>query len=94
MIVLPLLLALLGIFLGRLFALKRGECPHRGKVWGAFLLPLIGLAVPELQFQALAISLTSALAAGLTAHASVVKTFAAVLVTGALATYGVFLTGF
>ena len=94
MFILPLVLALAGIWVGRHVALARGACPHRGKVWGAFLLPLLALPVPGLQFQALAASLSAALAAGFTAHRSVQATFFAVLVVGGAATAGVHLGGF
>jgi hypothetical protein len=91
---LPLLLALIGIFAGRQVALKRETCPHRGKVWGSFIMPLLALPVPELQFQALAVSLTSALGAGLTAHASPRVTFVAVLMAGAGAAAGLHFSGY
>jgi hypothetical protein len=94
MFILPLALAIAGIWIGRRVALARGVCPHRGKVWGAFLLPLACLPLPGLQFQALAVSLGAALAAGLTAHRSVQSTFLAVLVVGAAATAGVHFAGF
>ena len=94
MTALPLLLALIGIFGGRLLTIKHGACPHRGKVWGAFTLPLLALPIPGLQFQALAVSLASALGAGFTAHASVGVTVVAVLLAGAGATAGVHFAGF
>jgi len=63
-------LALLGALLGAKIAKMLGQCPHRGKVWGAFLLPLSCLAYPPLQPLALAASAAGALGAGLTAHGS------------------------
>ena len=94
MFLLPLALALAGIWIGRRVAMARGACPHRGKVWGAFLLPLLGLPVPGLQFQALAASMAAAVAAGLTAHRSVSATVLAVLMIGGAATAGVHLAGY
>ena len=94
MFILPLVMALAGIWIGRRVALARGACPHRGKAWGAFLLPLLCLPIPGLQFQALANSLGAALAAGLTAHRSVQATFLTVLLVGGAATAGVHFAGF
>jgi hypothetical protein len=91
---LPLLLALIGVFAGRMIALKRKTCPHRGKVWGAFTFPLVALLLPSLQFQALALSLAAALAAGFTAHRPVRTTLIAVLVAGVMATAAVHYSGF
>ena len=94
MFILPLAMALAGIWIGRRVALARGACPHRGKVWGAFLLPLIFLPLPGLQFQALAVSMGAALASGLTAHRAVPATFVAVLLVGGAATAGVHIAWF
>lgn len=94
MFILPLVLALAGIWVGRRAALARGACPHRGKVWGAFTLPLLCLPVPGLQLQALGVSMGAALAAGLTAHRSVQATVAAVLLVGGAAAAGVRFAGF
>ncbi len=69
---LPALLGVLGLFVGRHYAHKYGECPHRGKVWGAFLLPLLLLIVMMDQAPLVFIvSAGAALGAGLTAHRSI-----------------------
>lgn len=93
MLVIPALLAIFGIFAGRWYALKKGQCPHRGKVWGAFTLPLLALAVPALQIQAFAVSLAAALAAGFTAHQTIKTTLIATTVAVALATFAVHSAG-
>ena len=67
---LPTGLALLGALLGAKMAKMVGQCPHRGKVWGAFLLPLCCMLYVPLQPLALAASAAGALGAGLTAHGS------------------------
>lgn len=80
MFTLPALLSLLGVVLGPPLARSRNECPHRGKVWGAFLLPLLALLYQPLQFQALGASLAGALGAGFTAHQPVKTTLGVVAV--------------
>lgn len=68
---LPAILGVLGLFAGRQAAMARGQCPHRGRVWGAFLLPL--LLLPLMMQQSpliLLVSVGAALGAGLTAHSS------------------------
>ncbi len=68
---LPATLGVLGLFAGRQAAIARGQCPHRGKVWGAFILPL--LLLPLMMQQSpliLLVSVGAALGAGLTAHSS------------------------
>ena len=88
MIFLPQFLALLGLFVGRKLAQVLGHCPHRGKVWGAFGLPLLTLAfAPEpLQIMPLLVSAGAALGAGLTAHSGMPKTFGATFLGVLLAT--------
>ena len=88
MIFLPQLLALLGLFLGRKLAQVSGNCPHRGKVWGAFALPLLTLpfAPPSTQLLPLLVSAGAALGAGLTAHSEMPKTFGATFLGVMLAT--------
>lgn len=83
MAAIPLILSLLGVLIGPPIARARQACPHRGKVWGAFLTPLLALAVPSLQFQALGASLAAAVGAGLTAHKAVKQTFGVVAALGA-----------
>lgn len=69
---LPALFGVLGLFVGRHYALKYGECPHRGKVWGAFLLPLLLLVLMMDQAPLVfLVSAGAALGAGLTAHRSI-----------------------
>lgn len=78
--VLPAILAVIGIFAGKRLALVIGTCPHRGKVWGAFVFPL--LALPALVDQTplpLLVSVGAALGAGLTAHEVLPKTVIATL---------------
>ena len=70
MVGIPAYLSLLGFFMGRWYAQRQGQCPHRGRVWGAFLFPLFALAIPALQLQAILVSMAAALASGLTAHHS------------------------
>lgn len=86
MVALPWILSLVGVFIGPPIARARQACPHRGKVWGAFLMPLLALTIPSLQFQALGASLAAALGAGFTAHKPVKLTFGAVAVIGAAMT--------
>ena len=84
---LPGLLGVLGLFVGRKVALMMGACPHRGKVWGAFLLPL--LMLPLMMDRAplvLLVSAGAALGAGLTAHSPTRHTLCATLVGVSMAT--------
>jgi hypothetical protein len=81
LIFLPQFLALVGLFVGRKLAQVMGNCPHRGKVWGASVLPLIALPfAPEpVQLMPLVVSACAAIGAGLTAHSDMPKTFGATL---------------
>ena len=76
----PVILSILGLFIGPAVAKKLDNCPHRGKVWGAFILPLLALFYPPLQMHAVAVSFSAAVAAGLTAHGSFSVTLAAVTI--------------
>ena len=83
MFLLPLALSLIGLAVGPSVARSLNNCPHRGKVWGAFLLPLFALVSPALSFQALGASLAGAVSSGLTAHRSFSSSLAATLICGA-----------
>lgn len=83
----PAIFAALGLFVGRHVARRKGLCPHRGKVWGAFLLPL--LLLPLMMAQAplvFMVSAGAALGAGLTAHSSIKLSLFATSVGVTLAT--------
>lgn len=84
---LPALFGVLGLFVGRHTARKYGECPHRGKVWGAFLLPLLLLIVMMDQAPLVfLVSAGAALGAGLTAHRSIKFSLCATALGVAIAT--------
>ncbi len=73
--------------MGRRVALRRGQCPHRGKVWGAFILPLCLLIVMMAQAPLVfMVSMGAALGAGLTAHSSMRTTLLSTITAVALAT--------
>jgi hypothetical protein len=84
---LPALFGVLGLFVGRHYAHKYGECPHRGKVWGAFLLPLLLLIVMMDQAPLVfMVSAGAAMGAGLTAHRSIKVSLLATTVGVTIAT--------
>lgn len=86
-IFLPAILGVLGLFVGRRLALRHGACPHRGKVWGAFLLPLLALLLMmDRAPLVLLVSAGAALGAGLTAHFPIKVTLPATIAGVALAT--------
>ncbi len=85
----PLALSIAGLLLGPVLARALHNCPHRGKVWGAFLLPLLALVSPSLQMLALGTSLGAALAAGLTAHRPLSLSFVAVSTTNLAVTLAI-----
>ena len=87
---LPAVFGLLGLFVGRRVAARHGLCPHRGKVWGAFLVPLLLLVVMMAQAPLVfMVSMGAAIGAGLTAHSAMkttlLATSAAVLAATVLA---------
>ena len=91
---LPAIFGVLGLFVGRRVAVARGLCPHRGKVWGVFLLPLLLLVVMMAEAPLVFIvSMGAALGAGLTAHSSMKTTLLATAVSVALATLVVLKAG-
>ena len=95
MLALPAVLGVLGVFVGRKVALMRGACPHRGKVWGAFLLPLLALPLMmDVVPLVLMVVLGAALGAGLTAHAALRVTALSTTVGVTLATVGGYFADF
>jgi hypothetical protein len=85
MLWLPAFLAVVGLFVGRAVALWRGGCPHRGKVWGVFLLPLLVLPLGAAPL-VLLVTAAAVLAAGLTAHSRLRVTVAFTALACAVAT--------
>lgn len=95
MLALPAVFGVLGVFVGRKVALMRGACPHRGKVWGAFLLPLLLLPLMmDVAPLVLMVILGAALGAGLTAHSELKVTALSTALGVTLATLGGYLSGF
>jgi hypothetical protein len=90
MFLIPFILSLVGVLAGPPIAQAMHNCPHRGKVWGAFLTPLLAAFYAPLQILALAASLGGALGAGLTAHRSLAISVCSVLAINALLTAGLY----